>query len=108
MNVYNKLLVIQAYNKLLVIQVYNKLLVIQVYNKLLVIQVYNKLLVIQAYLLLTRLFYNFLDCYSHGVCLYQKSVRVWYRTRLQSSVTGFLMRCQRHFPSLFSYSPANS
>ena len=49
------------------------------------------------------LFCNFLD-YSHVVCLYQKSVRVLYRTCLQSSATGFLMPDQRHFPSFYSYS----
>ena len=36
------------------------------------------------------------------VCLYQKNVCKEYRTRLQSSVTGFLMTDQRHF--LYSYS----
>ena len=38
------------------------------------------------------------------VCLYQKSVCKEYRTRLQCSVTGFLMPDQRHFLSLYSYS----
>jgi len=38
------------------------------------------------------------------VCLYQKSVCKEYRTRLQNSVTGFLMPDQRHFLSLYSYS----
>ena len=55
---------------------------------------------------MTTLFFNFLDflnC-SHVVCLYQKSVRVWYWTHLQSSETGFLMPNQRHCPSLYSYS----
>jgi len=33
---------------------------------------------------------------SHVVCLYQKSVCKEYRTRLQSSATGFLMPNQRH------------
>ena len=31
------------------------------------------------------------------VCLYQKSVCKKYRTRLQSSATGFLVPDQRHF-----------
>ena len=49
------------------------------------------------------MFCNFLDC-SHVVCLYKKSVRVCYLTRLQSSPTGFLMPDQLHFLSLYSYS----
>ena len=38
------------------------------------------------------------------VRLYQESVCKEYRTRLQSSATGFFMPDQCHFPSLYSYS----
>jgi len=58
---------------------------------------------------LFKLNYNWRHCSAISLtvtmlCVCTNSVRVLYRTRLQSSATGFLMSDQHHFFSLYFYS----